>query len=203
MVRNLDKLNGIRGVSLTELLVTLVLFSVTMVCMATIYISASKFFDILNVNKSQALYLLSIEDLVRKVNLANEVIVTTAGGTPTTFTAPQVKIRWDYDAVNWEPNGTVGTPSDLSDDTWMKYAFVFPSQFGTFHRNLDGLYATNVSSSDEEVMPGLEAVQPYCYFTGYSVRPAELIVGFYVRLNKTDRRVYIATGLNPQLKVLD
>ena len=107
------RLSGRSGLTLVELVVAGVLFSVVFLAAASAHVTAAKFFESAKQNQGQVLGYAAMEHMTRKIGLANSAVVGNSGA--------ELKIRWDYNQTTFAP---LGTPKNYADDSWIKYRFV-------------------------------------------------------------------------------
>lgn len=143
------------GLTILEFLVAALLISVVFLASTTVYVGAVKFFSDLRQNADSIDSFILMENLTRKVTVANQVSVSDAG--------KQLKIRWDWQLIGgvWTPNNT---PDVTTDDTWVKYRFLGASNDLRLRWRSDATETTDVTNPDPEVRPGVVA-RDACLFT--------------------------------------
>lgn len=136
--------------TLIELLIVSLILSVVFLGAGAVYISALKFLKNMQTyysgqsGASQVDVLIALEQITRQLGLANEAIIDPTG--------QQLEFRWDYQLNTFVPNHT---PSDLTDDTWMKFAIIG----GNLYWKNETTEGQDVTSSDQQLVQGL-VLQP-------------------------------------------
>ena len=95
-----------RGLTLIEMIISLLLSSLAILAVAAVYVSAMHFFQALYIENSQVAPLYAVEEITRTISRANRIIVSGDGY--------QLKLRLDA-------NDTV---TDYSDDSWVSFGLV-------------------------------------------------------------------------------
>ena len=134
---------GSRGFTLTEALLATLLLAVIFLGATSAFVSAMALFNNMQNNQGHLDAYIVTEHMVRKVTLANRVVVDQGG--------EQLKLRWDYALGTFALNGGTGTAYDLSDDTWVKYRIIG----NRLRWRSDAAEAPDVSAGDPEVQSGL------------------------------------------------
>lgn len=132
------------GISIMELLIAAALVSVIFLGATVMYVSSLSAFRHMDEKEQEINIFLAMEYLCRRIGLGNQVELKPDGS--------QIKVRWDY-ADYQTPLGSPanGTPSDFSDDTFLKYRFIN----NALRFRIDSTLAGDVLSSDPEVVEGL------------------------------------------------
>ena len=138
-----------RGVTLTELMIAVSLTGLLFASAGSVYVSATSFLNEQRRKWERTRTLIAMEHMVRRIGLANAVVIGPDDD--------QIKVRWDY--VN--DRVPLGTPGDVTDDTWLKYRFI-----GNGLRwRVEANPAPDVQATDPEVDPGLVVDPALSFFS--------------------------------------
>lgn len=105
----------IRGLTIVELLMVVVLLEGIFLIMTSAYLGGLKYWNNLYTQPGRVESYAAIEEMARRIGLANSIVLSADG--------KELKLRWDYTLNTWQPNGTSGT-SSYADDTWIIYRFM-------------------------------------------------------------------------------
>ncbi len=101
------------GLTLVELTIATLMLSTVFLGAASLYVSGIKFLNATQADTSQVQNTAGAEELTKRISLANEAYIDGAG--------VQLRLKGDYRLGTYAPNNT---PSDPSDDTWVKFRFI-------------------------------------------------------------------------------
>jgi prepilin-type N-terminal cleavage/methylation domain-containing protein len=145
------RLKNSRGLTLIEMVIAVVLSSLVMLAVASVFITAMRFFYAFYIENSQVAPLYATEEVTRTISRANRVIVSSE--------KLQLNLRVD--------NNGVVTPVDYSDDAWVLFGLVRDDAAVALYRlrarevavdssNLDAVpFDSTVDTNDPEIQPGL------------------------------------------------
>ncbi len=136
------------GLTLVELTIATLMLSTVFIGATSLYVSGIKFLNATQADTSQVQNTAAAEELTRRISLANEAYVDDAG--------VQLRLRGDYQLGSYTPNNT---PSDPSDDTWVKFRFIpaNPNSLSNLHWRTDPATESvrNVTQLDPVLITGL------------------------------------------------
>ncbi|HTL69851.1 MAG TPA: hypothetical protein VL404_01025 [Candidatus Eisenbacteria bacterium] len=151
------------GLTLTEAILATLLLSVIFLGATSALVSAMALFNSLQNNRGRLDATIALEHMARKIALSNRVVVDQGGA--------QLKLRWDFATGTFALNGAgAGTPSDLTDDTWVKYRIIG----NQLRWRNDAAESPDVGAGDPELEPGL-TLQSGSIFT--LVNPTGILEG--------------------------
>ena len=146
---DLRRIRNESGLTLVELTIATLMLSTVFLGAASLYVSGIKFLSAIQADTSQVQNTASMEELTKRISLANEAYVDSD---------LQLRLKGDYKIGTYTPNNT---PSDPSDDTWVKFRFIPSATAGLYnlHWRVDTAAnpAQNVTSSDPVLITDLQA----------------------------------------------
>lgn len=206
-------IRGKQGTTLVELLIAGALISLIFVGAGSAYITSLELLQKVRESSgggpdisTETDAFIAVEHISKRARLANKVILGLDGADQqTTLVAQQIKLRLDYNPSTLTPmSQPLGSTFNKTDDRWVKYAFFKVGEVRKLRWKLATTEGGDVSSSDPEVVPGLNLVAlsgspPTIGFErkGAVVGPGTVFV--YLTTNAAGRTFTLRTNIMPHL----